>query len=106
MLIVNENISFLPYERKNVSAEYLPESIYNKYNPNYSKNESVIIYSSGTTGKSKGIILSHFAINTNADAIIDYMNSTESDCIYIAIYLILRRLQVHCLLLLKLTQNL
>lgn len=83
-IILNKSLSFLPYERKTASAEYLPEAVYDEFKPSYSKNEAIILYSSGTTGKSKGIILSHFAINTNADAIIDYMKPTAEDCIYIA----------------------
>lgn len=83
-ITTSENISFVLYERKNVSAEYLPKSIYDKFEPNYSQNEAIIIYSSGTTGKSRGIILSHFAINTNADAILDYMKIDVRDCLYIA----------------------
>ena len=79
-----KDISFLPYERKTASAECLPESFYVKFKQNYSKKEAIVLYSSGTTGRSKGIILSHFAINTNADAIIDYMKLTTTDCIYIA----------------------
>lgn len=71
------------YEKLNLKAEELPSSIYDKFRENYSKEEAVVIYSSGTTGKSKGIILSHFAINMNADAIIDYMKPTSDDCIYI-----------------------
>lgn len=77
-------ITFIPFERKATAAGYLPESVYDRFKPNYSKNEAVVLYSSGTTGKSKGIILSHFAINTNADAIIDYMKPNAGDCIYIA----------------------
>lgn len=84
IITIFENISFLPYERNNISAEYLPESMYEKFKPNYSKNEAIVFYSSGTTGKSKGVILSHCAINTNADSIIDYMELTENDCVYIA----------------------
>lgn len=61
----------------------LPDYLYDKFHADYSRSEAVIIYSSGTTGKSKGIILSHFAINTNADAIIDYMHpSALDDCMY------------------------
>lgn len=81
---LSQSITFIPFERKSTSAGYLPESIYDKFKPNYSKNEAVVLYSSGTTGKSKGIILSHFAINTNADAIIDYMKPNAKDCIYVA----------------------
>ena len=77
-------IKFTTYERKSNSAELLPLEIYDKFENNYSQNEAIVLYSSGTTGKAKGIILSHYAINTNADAIIDYMTPTDSDCIYIA----------------------
>lgn len=81
---IPNSIDFFTYEKQNSSAQLLPNCIYEKFHENYSRNEAVVIYSSGTTGKSKGIILSHFAINTNADAIIDYMNPTAEDCIYIA----------------------
>lgn len=81
---IPDSIDFVTYEKQNSSAELLPNCIYEKFQENYSKNEAVVIYSSGTTGNSKGIILSHFAINTNADAIIDYMKPTAENCIYIA----------------------
>lgn len=81
---ISDSIDFVTYEKQNSSADLLPNFIYKKFRENYSRNEAIVIYSSGTTGKSKGIILSHFAINTNADAIIDYMIPTEDDCIYIA----------------------
>lgn len=79
-----DSVDFISFEKENSSAELLSKTIYEKFKDNYSKDEAVVIYSSGTTGKSKGIILSHFAINTNADAIIDYMELCENDCIYIA----------------------
>lgn len=81
---IPNSIDFVTYEKQNSSATLLPNCIYDKFHENYSRSEAVVIYSSGTTGKSKGIILSHFAINTNADAIIDYMKPTAEDCIYIA----------------------
>ncbi len=61
----------------------LPCNLYNKYIPNYSSEEAVILYSSGTTGICKGVILSHYAISTNADAIIGYTKLNNSDCIYL-----------------------
>lgn len=66
-----------------VLSGILPEFLYDKFREIYSNDEAVIIYSSGTTGKSKGIILTHYAINTNADSIIDYMKPCCSDTIYI-----------------------
>ena len=77
-------LEVIQFERKSNAAVQLPESLYDAFKENYSTNEAVVIYSSGTTGKSKGIILSHYAINTNADAIIDYMKPVANDCIYIA----------------------
>lgn len=76
-------ISFITFQNKTKSATILPDFLYDSFVVNYSKDEAVILYSSGTTGKSKGIILSHYAIQTNADAIIDYMCPTAKDCIYI-----------------------
>lgn len=81
---LSSKINFITYKRKSNSAELLPFEIYDKFENSYSRSEAIILYSSGTTGKAKGIILSHYAINTNADAIIDYMKPTKNDCIYIA----------------------
>lgn len=78
------DIEFIAFERGNNTAQCLPDFIYDKFQEIYSQDEAVVIYSSGTTGKSKGIILSRFAINTNADAIIDYMKLKDDDCIYLA----------------------
>lgn len=80
----NSLIIFKTFEKKSNSAELLPEEIYGKFKINYSQDEAIILYSSGTTGKSKGIILSHYAISKNAEVIIDYMNLTDNDSIYIA----------------------
>lgn len=81
---VHTNIEFIAFDKKSNSAELLPEALYDKFVENYSRKEAIVIYSSGTTGRAKGIILSHYAINTNADAIIDYMELTSTDCIYVA----------------------
>jgi len=81
--VLDKKVELIPYEKENTSARLLPTETYDRFQENYSKDEAVVIYSSGTTGKSKGIILSHFAINTNADAIIDYMQPDDSDRMYI-----------------------
>ena len=80
----NCEIKYISFNRKSNSAELIPNEILNKFNENFTKDEAIVLYSSGTTGKAKGIILSHFAINTNADAIIEYMQPADKDCIYIA----------------------
>lgn len=78
------DIEFIEFESSISSAAKLPTEIYSKFRNNYSTDEAVIIYSSGTTGNSKGVILSHYAINSNAEAIQDYMKLTSNDCIYIS----------------------
>lgn len=76
-------VSFVTYDVADDNPHLLPNNVRCQYFENRSSNEAVIIYSSGTTGKSKGIILSHYAITTNADAIIDYMKLDPNDCLYI-----------------------
>ena len=83
-VIKSTEIDFIEYQKSSYSAQYIPKHIADEFMPNYSEDEAVIIYSSGTTGRAKGVILSHRAINTNADAINDYMQLGERDTIYIA----------------------
>ncbi len=77
-------ILFRNFDVLTCGSQLLPKITYEKYHENNSCDEAVILYSSGTTGKSKGIILSHFAISINADAILDYMRLNSHDCLYIA----------------------
>ena len=81
---VSKEVEMVSYDKTTNSADLLSKNIQNKYCANYSTSEAVVIYSSGTTGKSKGVILSHKAINTNADGIIEHMKLSEKDCIYVA----------------------
>lgn len=77
------NIEFIQFYGGKDFANVIPEYIYGKYKNNDSSKEAVILYSSGTTGKSKGVILSHYAINTNANLIAEYMALEDGDCLYI-----------------------
>jgi len=81
--IVPESIEFITYEQKNGFADKLPEEFYDRFQENYSNEEALILFSSGTTGHAKGVILSFYAINTNADSIIEYMKPQKDDCMYI-----------------------
>lgn len=65
-------------------TEFIPFDVVGLFAAKYSDEEALILFSSGTTGKSKGVILSFYSINTNADAIIKYMELTKDDCIFIA----------------------
>lgn len=78
------NIDFITFEVLNKEAQILPIKVREQFKENYTYDEALVIYSSGTTGKSKGVILSHYAINTNADAVINYMKLSANDCFYIA----------------------
>jgi len=75
----NKDISLIPYVNDANAEKLLPKSVYSNFHENYSSNEAVVIYSSGTTGKSKGVILSHYAISKNADAIQNYMQAGKGD---------------------------
>ena len=79
----NSKVSFSCFDIADRIPYFFTQNVRRKYRENKSKDEAVILYSSGTTGKSRGIILSHYAITTNADAILDYMKLTSNDCLYI-----------------------
>jgi acyl-coenzyme A synthetase/AMP-(fatty) acid ligase len=80
----SDDVEYIQFERIGNSAALLPKELYDKFKESYSRDEAIVIYSSGTTGKSKGVILTHYAINSNADAIIGYMFPAYGDCIYIS----------------------
>ena len=89
-LLLNEtvetysDISFITFRIADRKPHLLLDNIRIKYCENKSGEEAVVLYSSGTTGASKGIILTHYAITINADAILGYMNLSRIDCLYIA----------------------
>lgn len=78
-----KEIRFIPYSKMYSDVIELEEGTQKLFCDNYSKEEALVLFSSGTTGKSKGILLSHEAINKNADMINSYMHANEKDCIYI-----------------------
>lgn len=77
------NIKYIPYAYKKERITYIPQNNKDKYLSNYDESEALILFSSGTTGNCKGIILSFRAINNNADSIMKYMNLSSDDSIYI-----------------------
>lgn len=78
---VSTSIKFNKLNSSKEKVELLGGDIYSKFKENYGNDEALIIFSSGTTGKAKGIIMSHYAINTNADAISLYMKLGNDDCL-------------------------
>lgn len=77
------DIEFLPYLVSEKRIKIIPEEICNKYQQSNSGAEALILFSSGTTGKSKGVILSHYAISKNAEEVYKYMKLTPNDTMYI-----------------------
>lgn len=82
-ITISCDFRIIKYTSSYKKFQFLPNKIYEKFNENYSNNAAIVIYSSGTTGKSKGVILSHYSINTNADMIYDKMNITNADNIMV-----------------------
>ncbi len=76
-------IEFQCFDNYTITPVFLSPPIFGKYSPNYSENEAVIIFSSGTTGKSKGIRLSFRALTLNADYIAKNQGILQEDCLLI-----------------------
>ena len=82
-----ENMNIIYFDSNKNEAQKLPVSLYKKYkniSENRSKKDAIVFFSSGSTGKAKGVKLSFAAINNNVDAIIDYMHPTSEDSILIS----------------------
>ncbi|MGI6664615.1 MAG: class I adenylate-forming enzyme family protein [Christensenellaceae bacterium] len=77
---VEKKIEFIPFENNIVDTAIMPQSVFENYVERLTDDEAVIIQSSGTTGQSKGIILSHKAITLNADYIIENQSITPKEC--------------------------
>lgn len=69
----------IEFEANTSELRCLPEAIYTQYRANQYWGEAVVLFSSGSTGKAKGVVLTHQAIDTNANAIVDYMNLKRAD---------------------------
>ena len=84
---VPNELKMMLYTGCNNKITELPTSFYNEFAKifdNYSDDDAVIFFSSGTTGKAKGIRLSFGAINRNVDSIIEYMQLQFDDTIFIS----------------------
>lgn len=73
------DLGIMVVEYSQMSSNLLyTDSLVNYLSPE-SDEVALVLYSSGTTGRAKGIMLSHKAINENADAIIKYMSPKKDD---------------------------
>lgn len=81
--VMSSFLTLTGYSVHNKMPCVLPNAVRDLYKPRYDESEAIVIYSSGTAGKHKGVSLSHRAINNNADSIIDYMKPSSEDTLYL-----------------------
>lgn len=74
-----------PYKiiQRSMGIEKISPQEGHNYCARYSNESALILFSSGTTGTSKGIVLSYASIDYNSDSVIDYINPQDNDSIYI-----------------------
>ena len=80
--ICNTAISYEVISRSQ-TVQKIDTDCYKLYRANYSNEDALILFSSGTTGKAKGIVLSFFDIETNSDLVAEYMCQTNEKVMYI-----------------------
>lgn len=73
-----EKVKFKPYIVKNNNQYLIPKSVYDEFHFNNSNDEAVILFSSGTTSVSKGIVLTYASINKNSELVASYMDLDNS----------------------------
>lgn len=78
LALKNLNIKIIKINVEDIMYEELQESSYLKFHSRYADDVAIVFFSSGTTDNAKGIVLSHNAINTNADKIQNYIQG-DSD---------------------------
>ena len=78
LALKNLNIKIIKINVEDIMYEELQESSYLKFHSRYADDAAIVFFSSGTTDNAKGIVLSHNAINTNADKIQNYIQG-DSD---------------------------
>lgn len=79
----NENKIKHTFINNNIGYKFICQKIVSKFVSRYDKKDALILFSSGSSGVPRGILLSHFAINTNADNIISYIDLKEEDSVFI-----------------------
>lgn len=77
-----DNIKILSFKSEPYLSKWLPSYIYEQCPLMYTEQEALVLYSSGTTGKAKGIRLSHRAIQLNADKSCA-VQSLDNDSLYL-----------------------
>lgn len=78
-----EDIAIRVFRGERKREYVLSDSIKEEYKKANKNGDGIILFSSGTTGKNKGILLTHNAMSGNAEAIMDYMEISAKDTIYI-----------------------
>lgn len=71
------------FDEINKDIETVSSDIYLNYKQRYDTNEALIIFSSGTTGDNKGIVLAHRTITENAELSVKYKKLDENSLVYI-----------------------
>jgi long-chain acyl-CoA synthetase len=77
-----KGIEFFRVEKEPIKC-YCSERPLNDFSPELLHKEALILFSSGTTGRSKGIVLDYYSIEKNAKMIIDYMHPDSKEKIFI-----------------------
>ncbi|WPC42404.1 AMP-binding protein [Clostridium sp. JS66] len=81
--IINDDVEL--YTEKDLEAIKFDRVLNVNNNIDIKEDTSVIMFTSGSTDKPKGVMLTHYNLMYNTESIIDYLNLTEKDIIEVVL---------------------
>ncbi|MCL2322388.1 MAG: acyl--CoA ligase [Oscillospiraceae bacterium] len=82
---LKKNINIQDYKVIEIDMDKIPNTDLNDVKYFDDDSVALILYTSGTTDKPKGVMLTHKNLESNTDSILDYLNLNENDSVLVTL---------------------